>query len=116
MAPAPANVGPGTAPGGNPGNMAAATIDIGNGLKMLQRALPNLPMGAPLHTDILQAVIKISKHMDQSQQDHGLHAQGMMQAVRQSAQQAPQIAAMRAMGGGPSAPQSPPAMPPPEAA
>lgn len=113
MAPPPANVGPGTAPGANPGNMAAAKLDIGNGLKMLQRALPNVPMGSPLHTDILQAVGKISKHMaEEGQQDGGLHANSMMQMIRQQQQQAPQLAAMRSMGGGPSAPAMPPAMAP----
>ena len=114
----PANTGPGTAPGANQGNMAAARLDIGNGMKMLQRALPNIPMGSPLHTDILSAVKSISKHMAEEGggQDGGLHASGMMSAVRQQAAQAPQLAAMRAMGGGPSAPTSPPAMPPPEEA
>jgi hypothetical protein len=117
MAPPPANVGPGTTPGANPGNQAAATMDIQNGLKLLQRALPNVPMGTPLHTDILTAVGKIAKHMGEAGPEQGgLNAGSMMQAVRQQAQQAPQIAAMRAMGGGPSAPASPPAMPPPDAA
>jgi hypothetical protein len=114
MAPPPGNAGPGTTPGANQGNMAAAKLDIGNGMKMLQRALPNIPMGSPLHTDILQAVGKISKHMaEDGQADGGLHASGMMQMIRQQAAQAPQLAAMRAMGGGPGNPAGPPAMPEP---
>jgi hypothetical protein len=112
MAPTAPNVGPGTTPGANQGNMAAARLDIGNGLKMLQRALPNVPMGSPLHTDLLKAVGQISKHMAQEggEEQGGLHANSMMQMIRQQAQQAPQLAAMRAMGGGPTAPQQPPAM------
>lgn len=93
--------------------MAAAKLDVGNGIKMLQRALPNIPMGSPLHTDILQAVGKISKHMaEEGGQDQGLHASSMMQMIRQQQQQGPQLAAMRAMGGGPGNPSGPPAMPP----
>lgn len=117
MAPTPPNLGPGTTPGANHGNMAAARLDVGNGLKMLQRALPNIPMGSPLHTDILQAVGKISKHMaEEGQPDGGLHAQAAMSMLRQQAQQAPQLAAMRSMGGGPGNPGGAPAMPAPEPA
>jgi hypothetical protein len=121
MAAPPANVGPGTTPGANQGLQAAATLDIQNGLKMLQRALPNVPMGTPLHTDILKAVGSIAKHMGEAGGEGGLHASGMMQMLKQQAAQAPQLAAMRAMGGGPTNPGGPPAtpappMPPPEPA
>lgn len=117
----PANVGPGTTPGANHGNQAAATMDIQNGLKMLQRALPNIPMGTQLHTDVLQAVGRIAKHMGEAGGEQGgLHASSMMQMIRQQQAQAPQLAAMRAMGGGPGAnPGGPPAVappPPPESA
>lgn len=91
-------------------------MDIQNGMVMLQRALPNVPMGSPLHTDILNAVKSIGKHMGEAAQGPGgLHAQQMNQALRQQQQQAPQIAAMRAMQTG----NQPPAMagpPQPEAA
>jgi hypothetical protein len=101
-----ANVGPGTTPTANHGNMAAARLDVNNGLKLLQRALPNIPMGSPLHTDILSTVAKIAKHMAaEGGGDQGLHASGMMQAMRQNQQQAPQIAALRSM----QAPAGPPA-------
>lgn len=114
MQPPPANVGPGTSPGGNQGNQAAATLDIQNGLKMLQRALPNIPMGTPLHTDVLKAVGSIAKHMGEAAGEQGLHAQSMMQMIRQQQAQAPQLAAMRAMGGGPTNPAGAPATMSPE--
>lgn len=114
----PANVGPVTSPGGNQGNIAHATIMIGNGLQLLQQALGSIPLGSPLHSDIMQSVLKISKHMPDAGQGGGghggLHAQGLQQALRAQAQQAPQLAAMRQMGGGPGTPSGPPAMPAPE--
>jgi hypothetical protein len=95
-------------------------MDIQNGLKLLQRALPNIPMGTQLHTDVLQAVGRIAKHMGEAGEQGGLHASSMMQMIRQQQAQAPQLAAMRAMGGGPTNPGGPPATaappppPPPE--
>lgn len=99
--------------GGSPGNEAAAVMDIKSGLMFLQRALPNLPMGTPLHTDILNAVKTISKHAQQSGEPQGPVAQNINSMARQQAANAPQIAAMRAMGGGASNPGGAPAVPQP---
>jgi len=111
---APANTGPGVTPSANHGNLAAARVAIKNGLDLLGTALPNIPMGSPLHGDILKAMTSIAKHMnDDGPVDRGLQASGLMQAVRQSAAQGPQMAALRSLGGGFGNPQEAPATPPP---
>lgn len=96
--------------GMNPGNEAAAKMDITSGLKFLQRALPNLPMGSDLHTDILKAVMSISKHASQPGEPEGPQAQNIQSMARQMGQNAHQVAAMRQVGGGPTSPGAPPAM------
>jgi hypothetical protein len=109
---APANTGPGVVPSMNHGNLAAARSSIKNGLDLLGSALPNIPMGSPLYTDLLTAISKIAKHMtDDGPADRGLQASGMMQAMKTAQAQGPQIQALRSLGGGIGMPQQPPAMP-----
>jgi hypothetical protein len=107
-------MGGGTAPSANPGNEAAAMQDVSHAMKMLTRAMQSIPMGSPLHSDVLEALKKFGKHMSAAgQQDQGLEAQRMHQLMRQAQAQGPQQAALRAMmqqqGGGGGAP---PVMPP----
>lgn len=103
------NLGPGTSPTPNHGNQAAALMSIHSGLKSLVMALNDTPMGTPLYTDLIQCVQKLNKVIGDSQPDQGLQAQHSLQAMRQQQQNAPQIAAMRAM----SQPNQPPAIPGP---
>ena len=48
--------GPMTVPQGNPGNALAAAAKMKSAVTLLQEALPALPMGSEIHTDILKAV------------------------------------------------------------
>lgn len=93
------------APGGMAGSAAQATTGVKLALEALQKALPGLPMGSPLHSAALKAVTDLSKHMAQGQEDQSGVIQQLAQAARQ-AQQAPppQASAMANMfpgaGGG----------------
>lgn len=109
-------MGQGTAPSANAGNEAVAMQDVRNAMKLLTRAMPSIPMGSPLHTDVLQTLTKFGKHISAAgENDQGLDAQRLHQMLRQSQQQGPQQAALRAMiqqqGGGAGAP---PVMPQPQ--
>jgi hypothetical protein len=81
-------------------------------LQALQDALPSIPMGSPLHTDVLSVAKTLSKHVDQEGQQGGPPVQSLLQMMQQMKQNAPNAALAR-MGGG--APPSP-AMPAPPAA
>ena len=108
MSPAPSNMGPGTMPGGNQGNSALAMIDVKNALSMLQKSLPMIPMGSPVHSDILNAVKTLSKHVGQDGGNQGLELQSLMQLIKSQTQQAPLAALSRLYPGG--GPNLPPAM------
>lgn len=111
MAPAAANAGPIAVPQGNQGNTAQAMSLIRNAVEMMQKALPMIPMGSPLHADLLTALPKISKHMEEGQQNKGVDLQSLLQMARQSSQQSPMAALNRLHPGG----NTPPAMPTPPA-
>lgn len=94
---------------GNPGNIGAAMLDIRNALQMLQRALPNIPMGAPLWADIHTTIGKLAKHASE---------EGPMSLLNQSAlslirgrSQNPMAGQMAKLMGG--QPNAGPAMPQP---
>ena len=107
LAPAQANAGPVSVPQGSQGNTAQALSLVRNGLEMFQKALPMIPMGAPLHSDILKAVSSVSKHMEQSSQNKGVDVQSLLQMARQSSQASPMDALNRLHPGQPQAPAMP---------
>jgi hypothetical protein len=113
MSPAPPNVGGASVPQGNQGNAVQAMSLVRNGLEMFQKALPLIPMGSPLHADLLNTVAKVSKHMEQNEGNKGVDIQSLLQMARQSSQQSP-VQALNRMA--PPAPNAPPAMPAPSAA
>lgn len=115
ISPAPAGVGPVSIPQGNPGNTQAALTKIRNALQMLEQALPEIPMGMPMHTDVLKAVQNLSKHLAEGAESKGLDIQSLIQATKQSAQSAP-LAAMQRMFAGGGGANSPPALPQPAGA
>lgn len=96
----------------NPGNLAAAMLDIRNGLTMLQRALPNIPMGSPLWGDIHMAIGKLAKHASEDLPMGPLN-QAALSMMRERSQD-PMREKIMAMMGGANA-NAPPAMPPPAA-
>ena len=104
---APANTGPAVAPQGNQGNVAMALMDVRNAVNLLQKALPMIPLGAPLHAELLDTVKKISKHLTPEGENQGLQMQSLLQMARQAASQPPVAALARMYGGGPN---TPPAM------
>jgi hypothetical protein len=114
VSPAAPNVGSAATPQGNQGNAVQAMSLVRNGLEMFQKALPLIPMGSPLHSDLLKATANISKHMDQSASNKGVDLQSLLQMARQSSQQSPVQALNRMHPGG--APAAPAMLAPPEAA
>jgi hypothetical protein len=103
---------------GNPGNMAAGLSAVRNAIEMLQKALQAIPLGSPLHSDVLGAVSKLSKHTETGNSPTpSMDLQQMIQAARGQAQQAPMAALQRMFPQGQNAPPAgiggggPPVMP-----
>jgi hypothetical protein len=101
--------------------MAGAMIEIQNAVKMLEKALPMIPMGAPVHEKILNFCKEIGKTLSEGSGggNHALELQSLIQMARQSAQQAPVAALARAFpsgAGAGGAPALPGASPQPQAA
>ena len=95
MSPAPANSGPATMPQGNPGNAAAAMMKIKNGVHLFQEALPNLPMGSPLHEKILKVTTELVKELAETGENKALEMQELIKHVRSQGQQQPLSALSR---------------------
>lgn len=113
-APAAPNAGPAAVPQGNQGNSAQALSLVRNAVEMMQKALPMIPMGSPLHGDLLKATSTISKHMEQGQGNKGVDVQSLLQMARQASQQSP-LAALNRMHPAPNAAPAMPSAPPPAA-
>lgn len=110
---APANAGAATVPQANQGNITAAITKVRNAMKMMEEALPLIPMGQELHSDILTALKNFSKHIKQDA-NPGMDQASLLQSLRQNAQGSNQDAMMKLMaakqGAGmpPATPQAPP--------
>src|SRR5271170_3416887 len=104
LAAAPAQSGPGTMPQGNPGNSAAAMMQVRNAVQMLEKALPSIPLGSPLHAKIQKVTTELVKELSQGDENQGLQLQSLVQMMRSQAQQQPMSALSKLM---PSSPQSP---------
>lgn len=102
-------MGGGTVPQANQGNMNAALIKVRNAAKMLEEALPLIPMGNDLHTEILNTVKGLAKHLKKGDENPQLEQQSMIQQIRQQAQGAPMAALARMFGGGGGGEGQPPA-------
>ena len=105
---APGNLGPVTTPQPNMGNSVKAMSDIRNAVKMLESALPNIPMGSPLHAEILNSTKSIIKHLQQGDGSAGLDLMSLLQMARGASQAQPMQALMKAF---PNQPNAPPALP-----
>lgn len=105
------NVGA-TQPQANPGNIGAAMLDMRNGLELLQRALPNIPMGSPVWKDLHDVIGKLAKHASQEAPMSQLN-QSALSMIRARSQN-PMAGQMAKLMGSP--PNAGPAMPQPEAA
>lgn len=115
LAQAPQNVGGVSMPQGNQGNVGAAIIKVRASMKMLEEALPLLPMTNELHTDILNALKQFSKHLKTADENPQLEIGSVIQMIKNNAQSAP-MAAMTRMFSGQQGAGQPPAMAPQPAA
>jgi hypothetical protein len=109
------NAGGATQPQGNQGNIAAAMVKVKNAIQLLQEALPLIPMGDELHTEILNSAKSLSKHLKKGDESPQLDIASLLNTIKQKAASAPQAAMARQFAGGAGAGQ-PPATPQPEAA
>lgn len=109
------NAGSATQMQGNHGNIASAMVKVKNALQMLQEALPLIPMGDELHTEILNSVKGLSKHLKKGEESPQLDIASLLNSIKQKTQMAPQAAMARQFAGGAGAGQ-PPATPQPAAA
>lgn len=72
---------------------------IAAALKQMEVALPSLPMGTPLHTEILNTIKQVSKHLAKhGEESQGMQMQAMINTIKQMAQQGPQSALARMAG------------------
>ena len=108
------NQGPAVAPQQNHGNVAAAMQMVKTGIEALQKALPMIPMGSPLHQKILSTVKDLSKETTEGGDNQALQMQSLIQMLRQKSQEQPMSALGKLMPGAGGA--QPPAMPQPAAA
>jgi hypothetical protein len=85
---------------GNPGLAANASSQVHEAVKLLQIALPNLPIGTPPHAAVVKAVDALAKAFPAAEQQPGVQATALRDLQHNSQQQAPLMALMRQMGGG----------------
>ena len=107
---APTNVGPVAARQPQMGNAAASISDVRAAMKMLEKALPTIPMGTDLHVEVLNSLKGLLKHLPPEEDTPALNIQSLLQMARQSAQAQPLSALTRLMGAG-AGPAAAPAMP-----
>lgn len=102
------NVGPVAQPQGHGGNVAMAMMEVHNAVQSLERALPMVPMGSPLHTEILNATKNIIKHLPPGSENPQLQLMAAINAARQQSQQQPMAAMNRLFPPPSGAPAGPP--------
>jgi hypothetical protein len=114
-----AHIGPPTAPQGNPANAQTGVVAVHNAIEALQRALPSLPMGTPIHGAVLKATTELTKAIGETQASAAQKIQDMLQQIRAGGQNPMQAAMQRAMPptapnlGAPPPGGAPPGAPPP---
>ena len=109
--PGMAGTGPAAAGAAAPGSAKQGMAALTAGLEMLQKALPQLPMGSKLHTSVLKAVSEIGKHLAEEGGGAGKDPSALIQQLVEAARGAKvNPASMAALPGGAGGP--PPMMPP----
>lgn len=94
-------MGPASVHSGNPGLAAKALAQVGEAIRILTLALPNVPPGTPVHKDVLDTISKLSKHVPAGDQTHGVQMTALQDLQRNASQNAMLQQVMRA-GGQPS--------------
>lgn len=109
----PANLGPHTIPQQNPGNVLQAMQKLQTAGKLVTEAIPEIPMGTPLHTAALKIASELNKHIGDAKQ----MVQEQLQTLLHAAAAVKNSGQMNLLNrAAPPPPNQPPAMPPPVAA
>jgi hypothetical protein len=108
---APANAGGAAQAQGNHGNIQAAMTKIKNAVQLLQEALPLIPMGDDLHTEVLNSAKGLSKHLKKGDETPQLDIASLLNTIKQKAATGPQAAMARQFAGGAGAGQPPATQP-----
>jgi hypothetical protein len=105
-------------PSGSPGKSANALAQVREAIKILERALPELPMGSDPYKAVLDAVTKITKHVSPSDEIPGVQKTALRGLAQDAQKSSMMQSLMRSMGGEGGAPPPPggAAAPPPPGA
>ncbi len=99
-------------PSGNPGEAANSTAMVQEAVDMLEKALPGLPAGHPIHKAVVSAISALSKHAPPQAASPGVGLQGLKQMLMEKMKASPMAAMMGGGAGGAGAPGGAPPMPP----
>ena len=106
----PMGASPISVPSGSPGSAAGAMSKVREAVKILQTALPEMPMGSDAHKAVLSAISSISKYVPPSSEVPGVQ-QTALRDLQQNAgknqmlqQVMSSLGGANAGGGGASAP------------
>lgn len=103
-------------PSGNPGEEANGVAMVQEAVDILEKALPMLPVGHPIHKAATGAISSLSKHAPPQAGSPGVGLQALKQLLASKMQQSPMAALLAAKGGAGAeggAPPGMPGMPPP---
>ena len=107
----PGNLGPVTIPQSNPGNVMQALEKLHLANKLINEALPQIPLGSELHTAMLKMATELTKHLGKAKEG-ALNEAQTLRDLMANARNSPN---MQALGRMPQTPNQPPAMVPPTA-
>lgn len=91
-------IGPASVASSNPGLAAKSLAQVGEAIRILEMALPNVPPGTPVHKDVLDTIQKLAKHIPAGSQVHGVQMTELADMQRSAAQNAMLQAVMRQSG------------------
>ena len=103
----PGNLGPHTIPQTNPGNILQAMQKLQQAAQLITQAIPEVPMGTPLHTKILKIATDLNKELGEAKDNMQQQIQTLLQAVQAAKQNGQDGLLGHAM---PHVPNQPPAM------
>lgn len=89
MTQAPANAGAATMPQANAGNVHAALTKVKAAAKMLQEALPLIPIGSEKHLKLMKIVSELSKEIGEVGENSQQESAALQAAAQNIAKQAP---------------------------
>jgi len=100
-------------PTGSPRSNANPLSQVREAIKILEKALPNLPTGSDPYKAVLSAIQSVSRHVTPSAEVPGVQ-QTTLRDMQQNAQQSGMLqSVMRSLGGGGGGPPGPAGLPAP---